>query len=148
MLPNPRSLKSNATVTSLRGPSWWVLLRGVIRLYGARCSVIEYRNELGGSRTDNRLPVRLGLSSVWWASLALIASMHVYEVRPRKDHCGVDLISKLPPPTPRRCEGRLFQPEQSWKSSRILDQPPSPRKSGNTPDLCVSKSLMLPSRQR
>ena len=27
--------------------------------------------------------------------MALIASMHVYEVRPRKDHRGVDLISDV-----------------------------------------------------
>jgi hypothetical protein len=62
--------------------------------------------------------------------------MHLYEVRPRKDHCGVDLVSdalpfgrlwyaepnasnllikKLPPPTPDRRERRLFPPEQSLK---------------------------------
>ena len=59
--------------------------------------MVECRYELVDSRTANRVPVRLGLSGVWWASLALIASMHVYEVRPRKDHRGVDLISDVLP---------------------------------------------------
>jgi len=70
--------------------------------------------------------------------------MHLCEVRTRKDHRGVDPISdalpfgrlwydgpnatdfvikKLPPPH-RRCEGRLFPPEQSWKSSTVLTQRP------------------------
>jgi len=73
----------------------------------------------------------------------MTSSQHVYEVRLRKDHRGVDLISdalpfgrlwygepnasdfvikKLPPPTPDKCEGRLFPPEQSWKSSTVLNQ--------------------------
>src|SRR5262249_30601951 len=63
--------------------------------------------------TANRLPVRLGLSSVWWASLALIASMHVYEVRPRKDHRGVDLISDVLP------FGRLWYGEPNAVSNAI-----------------------------
>jgi hypothetical protein len=32
------------------------------------------------------------------------------------------LIKKLPPPTPDRCEGRLFPPEQSLANDKI-DQP-------------------------
>jgi hypothetical protein len=30
--------------------------------------------------------------------------MHVYEVRPRKDHCGVELISDVLPLIGRKCE--------------------------------------------
>jgi len=29
---------------------------------------------------------------------------------------------KLPPPTPDGREGRLFPPEQSWKTSRLLNE--------------------------
>ena len=29
---------------------------------------------------------------------------------------------KVPPPTPDRREGRLFPPEQSWKTSRLLNE--------------------------
>jgi hypothetical protein len=71
-------------------------------------------------------------------------SAHVYEVRPRKDHRGADLISavlafqalvvrraqrigfrdqKITAPHTDRCEGRLFPPEQSWKSLTVLNQP-------------------------
>jgi len=32
------------------------------------------------------------------------------------------VIKKLPPPTPDRYEGRLFPPEQSWKTSRLLNE--------------------------
>jgi hypothetical protein len=32
---------------------------------------------------------------------------------------------KLPPPTPDGCEGRLFPPEQSWKTLRLLNEPSS-----------------------
>jgi hypothetical protein len=72
---------------------------------------------------------------------------HFYEVRPRKDHRGVDLISdalpfgrlwygepnasdfvikKLPPPTPDRYERRLFPPEQLWKFSTVIKSASSP----------------------
>jgi hypothetical protein len=34
---------------------------------------------------------------------------------------------KLPPPTPDRREGRLFPPEQSWKTSRLLNELPADR---------------------
>ena len=75
--------------------------------------MVESRYELGDSRNANRLPVRLGLSGVCWASLALIASMHVYEVRPRKDHRGVDLISDVLP------FGRLWYSEPNAVTNAI-----------------------------
>jgi hypothetical protein len=31
------------------------------------------------------------------------------------------VIKKVPPPTPDRREGRLFPPEQSWKTSTVLN---------------------------
>jgi hypothetical protein len=34
---------------------------------------------------------------------------------------------KLPPPTPDRREGRLFPPEQSWKTLRLLNELPADR---------------------
>jgi len=36
-------------------------------------------------------------------------------------------LKKLPPPTPDRREGRLFPPEQSWKTSRLLNELPADR---------------------
>jgi len=47
---------------------------------------------------------------------------------------------KLPPPTPDRREGRLFPPEQSWKTSRLLNELPADRnnfylKNFNTQDV-------------
>jgi len=30
-------------------------------------------------------------------------------------------LKKVPPPTPDRREGRLFPPEQSWKTSTVLN---------------------------
>jgi len=74
-----------------------------------------------------------------------VRSLHVYEIRPRKDHRGVDLISdalpfdrlwygepnasdfvikKLPLPTPAGVKGGV-PPEQSWKSSTVLNQRPA-----------------------
>jgi hypothetical protein len=32
------------------------------------------------------------------------------------------VIKKVPPPTPDRREGRLFPPEQSWKTSTLLNE--------------------------
>jgi hypothetical protein len=32
------------------------------------------------------------------------------------------VIKKVPPPTPDRREGRLFPPEQSWKTSTVLNE--------------------------
>ena len=87
--------------------------------------MVESRYELGDSRNANRLPVRLGLSGVCWASLALIASMHVYEVRPRKDHRGVDLISGVLPfgrlwyDTPDNAIGYAMHRSRSHGDSRL-----------------------------
>ncbi len=67
----------------------------------------------------------------------MTSSQHVYEVRPRKDKRGVDLISDALP-FDRRCEGRLFPPEHN--RSKLAS---SPLQSGNTPDLCIGKSPML-----
>jgi hypothetical protein len=41
--------------------------------------------------------------------------------------CSDFVIKKLPPPTPDRREGRLFPPEQSWKTSRLLNELPEDR---------------------
>jgi hypothetical protein len=43
----------------------------------------------------------------------MISAQHVYEVRPRKDHCGVDLISDALP------YGRLWYGEPSAISNAI-----------------------------
>jgi hypothetical protein len=39
----------------------------------------------------------------------MTSSQHVYEIRPRKDHCGVDLISDVLP------FGCLWYGEPHWK---------------------------------
>ena len=88
--------------------------------------------------------------------------MHVYEIRPRKDHRRVDLISdvlqfgrlwygepnasdfvikKLPPHTPTMCRAAVLP-----QNTIVLNQRPADWQSGNTSDLCIGKSLMLPSR--
>jgi hypothetical protein len=41
----------------------------------------------------------------------------------RKDQAFV--TKKLPPPTPDGREGRLFPPEQSWKTLRLLNELPA-----------------------
>ena len=84
--------------------------------------------------------------------------MHVYEVRPRKDNRGVDLISAVLP-FGRRAECIRFRDQKitaphtddvkggcSPQNTIVLNQGPADWQSGNTSDLCIGKSLMLPSR--
>jgi hypothetical protein len=83
---------------------------GLFTLYGARCSVIGYRHDetntarywLCGARVDDahfadsfgchcRRCDRQPIS----AQTAQVKMTHEYEVRPRKDHRGVDLSAAI-----------------------------------------------------
>jgi hypothetical protein len=56
--------------------------------------------------------------------------MHVYEVRPRKDKCGVDLIPDAP------AFGRLWygEPDASQQCNRVREASQPSKKSGQPPD--------------
>jgi hypothetical protein len=44
------------------------------------------------------------------------------EVLPPNGLRRLSVVKKVPPPTPDRREGRLFPPEQSLKTSRLLNE--------------------------